>query len=1508
MNQLDQLTAAQKRALLRRTLRGARPGQPDSPGLPDVADLDAIPDAEIDVLLRAVLAERRQRSASEPARHPVSFGQRQMWLMERFAPGAGLYHMAVTLRLRGRLDLPALRRALARLVARHEALRTSFELVDGEPVQVVAAQVTTSGAAAVAVPLDVVTVTGDGAAGELRASELRADAIRRPFVLDRAPLLRLLALRRGPDDHQLTLVAHHGILDETSWGIALRDLGECYRAEVGDGVPRLPALPYGYGRYARRQRDPARAGRRETDLAYWTHRLTGAPELLDLPTDRPRPARQTFRGASVPLAVPAATATALRARCRAAALTPFHALLTGFAAVLARYSQQPDLVLGTPVSTRGSDDADVIGMFVATVPVRIELAGESTFDQLLSVVRDECLTALEHTDLALDELAARLRPRRSPSYSPVFQVMFVYNEVLDNQQVAHWPGLTVTVHAPPTETARYDLTLLVWPQDGGLAGRFDYNADLFDAATVERLAGHLVRMLDVLATDPGRSVWSVPLHEVAVRPAHRYPPGGLVPELIEAQAARTPGRPAVIDGDTEISYAQLLERARRLASWLRGRGAGPQTRVGLALPAGADALTALLGILLSGAAYLPVDPRDPRRPDLLADAGALLELTELPQLSGGPGYRPVPLDAGVAAYVIYTSGSTGRPKGVVVPHGAARNLALAFRDRHGFGPGDRILMIPPLSFDASVGDMLPAWTSGAALVLHPEPAALTGPGLLAFCARHRITTVDAPSALWQRWAQELAATAEPVPVPDCLTRMMVGGEPVPLGRLRQWAAATGGRTTLYNHYGPTEATVCATTYATVAGTELAASVTELPIGVPLPNVHAYLLDKRGMPVPPGVPGELYLGGAGVATGYHGRPALTAAAFVPDPFSGAPGARMYRTGDLARWGAGGQLEFLGRADHQIKIRGRRIELGEVEAALAGCPGVRQVAVLAPVDERGDRFLAAYVSGAGLTGVKLRELARQRLPDYLVPTSYTFLDELPLTGHGKVDRARLPAPAPATRPEVAPPVSRTEQAVARVWSAALGVDPVGRHDSFLDLGGHSLLAAGVLAAISVECGVEVPLVALFETATLAELADRIDRMRRSRPATAEDPPPAATTAAATVPAQAVPDLRAEAVLPADVPVRLGTGIGGLAGRTPRRVLLTGATGFLGAFLADELLRRSDARLVCLVRAGSAAEGLARVETALRRYQLWRPGYAERVEPLLGDLASPRFGLTGARWSELADQLDTVVHNGGAVNFLHPYQRLRPANVAGTVEVLRLAATGQDTAVHYVSTLGVFLGERYRETTVTESAAPADPTGLTSGYNQSKWVADALVRAARDRGLPVTVHRPARITGHSRTGASNPDDYFSALLKGCLEVGGVPDLADPADMAPVDYVAAAIVTLADEGSDGHYYNNQTIGYPQIAAELGLPLLPYPHWRERIRAGAAAGTLTAFAPYAAALPQPDRSLRQPVFDCTATERTAAAAGSRCPPADRALLRRYLEFFDRTGFLAGARTEEAHR
>ncbi|MGW4464052.1 non-ribosomal peptide synthetase [Micromonospora sp. NPDC004704] len=1470
----------------------------------------------------ALTASQTIRPGPRGPELPLSPAQQRIWFLDRLGVGDSAYLMSTAYRLDGVPDVSALTEALRRLVRRHEPLRTAFVDRDGHGVQAIRPADDPD----VVVALPVVDL-GDlpDEARERGLLRLARHELARPFDLGRPPLVRGTLVRLAPDDHLLLLVFHHIVCDDVSLDLLTGDLAATYNALVTGREPAPAPLPVQFADYVRwlADRDPEVLRAQES---YWREHLTGAPALLELPTDRPRPAPVDAPAGSVRFALPAEVTVAAERLRRDTDCTLFTVLLAAFTVVLARQSGQSDVVVGVPAANRSLPELEtMVGMFVNTLALRTDLSGDPTLREVLDRVRLTCVGGLGHREVPLERVTEIVAPDRSAGHHPLFQVMFVLNSGGgDAAGGLTLSGLTARPAGIGHGTARFDLTLVVDAGGDRLTGQLDHNTGLYDRTTVERLVDRFEQALRLLTTAPDRQLSEVDLFTNAERQLllgglHPSPPPpvqpGFVDDLVAAQASRTPDAPAVYGDGGSVTYAELDRWADRIARRLRATGVGPDVPVGLVLPAGPAGIAGLLGILRAGGAYLPLDPTHPpeRLVDLLADADATVLLTAGPYADtvatfAGTVIRvndttPAPADApppptrrpDQLAYVIYTSGSTGRPKGVMVTHDTVTRFAVAFRDVHGFGPGQRILMIPPLTFDASVGDIFPALISGAALVVHPEPAALTGPALLDLCVTQRITAVDAPSALWQRWVDDLAGHEVPADLP--LTVMMVGGERVPADRVAEWNRLTGGRVEFFNHYGPTEATVCATVHvAGQPGTTIAAP-DELPIGRPLPHVRVYVLDPGGRLRPVGTPGELYLGGDCLARGYLGRPELTARAFVPDPFSGTPGARLYRTGDLAKVRADGELEFLGRVDRQLKIRGYRIEPAEIESVLGRHPLVGEAVVVAR-----DQRLVAYVvprAGAAVPDPdELRTFLRGRLPDFLVPAGFVPLDRLPLTAHGKVDHRRLPAPDPESAHPFVPAGTPTQARLAPIWAEALGRDRVGARDGFFDLGGHSLLAAPLLARINREFGVELPLRTLFDAPHLDTFAAVID----SALAGSATPGPVVTPAKADR-----VDLWAEAVLPDDVCADLGQLPP--ADHDPAHVLLTGATGFLGAFLLDDVLRHTTAEVHCLVRAGSVGAAMVRAEHNLRRYGLWRPEYAARIVPVLGDLTQPRLGLSAPAFAALGAQLDVIYHNGGAVHFVHPYQRLKPANVGGTVEVLRLAGLGRVSAVQHVSTLGVYLGPVDGSRTLTEADPPDRPDGLWGGYNESKWVADRLVQAARDRGLPVSIHRPARVTGHAGTGAGNTDDYLSRLLKTFVQVGAVPALDFEEDLAPVDYVAAAIGHLSRRadtaGRDFHFYNPRTIGYAEIVdvlRERGYPVrsLPYERWYAEVVDAAQHSAEIGLGPFLAGLPPTMGPREHPTFDCTGTERAVASAGIHCPPADRVLLGRYVDFFVRTGFLPG--------
>lgn len=1404
---------------------------------------------------------------------PLTPAQERLWFLDRAGFGGATYHNWWGYRLRGPLDVAALRGALAGVVRRHEALRTGIVEVDGHARQVVHD--------------DVRDVLEPDPAED-------ADAfVRRPFDFARPPLLRAALYRLSDDHHLFVVCVHHIVIDGDGTGIVLSELFDSFRsaADTAD-LPAPPQFP-DYAVWLAR----SGAGRRAADLDYWRTHLAGAPQLSTIPPDRPRgntpslaPGRHTFD-------LDAGLAADLRALARAERCTPFTLYLAAVSAALARHSGEEDVVVGTPADTRHTPALErTVGMFANTLALRVRPIGNPTLREVLKTARTTVLRGLGHKLMPFDAVVDALRAPRGRDHNPLFQVMLVVEP--GGYDAFPLPaGLTLEDWDLGASPARFDLTVVV-VNGPNVTVTLDYAADLYDAATIARFGDHVARMLTAFVADPQRRLWEVDLSDGVAPPP--LPSTDFVPvtDLIGGWALRTPAAVAVTSDAGSITYAELERRSGRLAGRLRQLGVGPESVVAVLAPSTVESVVAIVAVQRAGGAYLPIDPTHPpaRILDLLTDAGVSVAIAD--SLDGFDGTLVSTVDGADCvlpavgpdqlAYVVYTSGSTGRPKGVQITHRTLANLNRAFVDVHGLRAGHVLFMVPPLTFDASVGDVFPALTSGATLVLHPRPADLDGPALLRFTARHRVTMVDVPVSLWRRWTTDLRAGPPP---PDwTVTTVMVGGERVPAAAVSAFFETTGGRVELFNHYGPTEATVCATTHHVVSATDPSG---HLPIGLPLPHVRAYVLDRYGNPAPLGAPGELHLGGDCLARGYLGRPDLTAERFVPDPFAPAQAVdrRMYRTGDLVRQRADGVLEFLGRIDRQVKINGHRIEPAEVEASVGEHPAIADTAVVA--GPGGDRLVAYVVTADGQVPDGLRAFLRERLPDALIPAVFVAVPAVPRTSHGKLDAAALP---PVTekmdgRDAADPPRGPIEDTLADIWAATLGTRP-GRHDNFFALGGHSLLTAGLLAEVRRRLGVSLPLRAMFETDDLAELAALI---AQSGPA---DDPAGGTAdrAAGGVPAgrftsPAEPDLAAEVVLPAEI-----AHVGAPRALPDRpTILLTGGTGFLGAHLVAELLARTDATLVCLARADSDDSALDRVRAALRQYGL--DGGDGRLVGWAGDLGLPRLGLDADAFAALADRVDVICHNGGLVNFFEPYRRLRPVNVDSTVDLLRLAALGGGIPLHLVSTLGVFLGKAYVDAPVGEQDPPDDPTGLYGGYNQSKWVADALVRRARRRGIPTTVHRPARISGHSHTGRANPDDHFSRTLATYIQIGAVPDLEYEEDLAPVDHVAAAVAHLvagAAAHRDHHYFNAATISHAEIAAALrdhGHPvrLVPWSDWRARIVAVRNRGGTVPLDPFIVDLPEEPPQHRRPRFDCSATERILADAGIVCPPADRALVRRQL-------------------
>ncbi|MFH8584558.1 amino acid adenylation domain-containing protein [Streptomyces celluloflavus] len=1076
---------------------------------------------DLDASLAALSPEKRalfeklmrERGLAPDARDaentfPLSVLQQGIWFLEQLRPGNPAYIVPAALHLRGPLDATVLLDSLNEIVRRHESLRTTFRLRDGRPIQVVRRALT----------LELPETDLGGQRMDADQLELRiTEALAGPFDLATGPLLRFRLLRLGPDEHVLALAMHHLVADGWSVGVLVSELSALYAAFSAGKPSPLPELAIQYGDFALWQQEGLDADGPRQDLEHWREHLAGANPTLELATDRPRPAVQGFNGASVPFALPEKLMAELAAVARRHRATPYMALLAVFKVLLHRYSNQGEVTVGVPTANRGRAEVEpLIGFFVNTLPVRTLLDGEPGFAEVLGRVRASCLGAYAHQGIPFEKVVAALRPERDLSRPPFFQVSLSYQS--DPLPALAMAGIAISRLPLSARGARFDLELQFFADAGRLTGWFEYDRDLFDEATISRLAAHFRRLVELVVADQDTPVGTLELLDDAERrrivvernaTERHWPDAGLVHELFEERARRQPRAEAVRFEGRSLTYGELDRRANQLAHRLVRLGVRRDTLVGVGMERSPELVVSLLAVLKAGGAYVPMDPGYPpaRLAYMLDDAKAPVLLTQrrvlerLPRVSAevlcvdelaGELDRESPEATGVTvagedlAYVIYTSGSTGRPKGVLNIHSALRNRLLWMQDTYGLDGTDRVLQKTPFSFDVSVWEFFWPLMTGAVLVV-ARPEAHKDSGYLASAIRTEgITTVHFVPSMLQLFLQEPRAAG-------CtgLRRVFCSGEALPEQLQERFFACSQAE--LHNLYGPTEAAIDVTAWACRPD----AGPGPVPIGHPIANTRLHVLDRWRRPVPDGVPGELYIGGHNLARGYLGRPELTGERFVPSPFDGEPGARLYRTGDLARYRSDGALEFLGRLDHQVKLRGLRIELGEIEAVLAQHPAVREAVVVAREHTAGDTRLTAYLTGDGGPEPDTGELTahlKERLPEFMVPAVLVVLPELPLTPNGKVDRAALPEPQgerPALRTRYVAPRDGLEAALAGMWRELLGVERVGAHDNFFDLGGHSLLMAGFRVRLAGDLGHELSMVELFQYPTIGSLTERLDR---------------------------------------------------------------------------------------------------------------------------------------------------------------------------------------------------------------------------------------------------------------------------------------------------------------------------------------------------------------------------------------------------------------------------------
>jgi surfactin family lipopeptide synthetase C len=1427
------------------------------------------------------------------------------------APQTGIYVVQSGYQFNHQINLSAFKQAWQQVINQHSVLRTSFHWQQHkEPFQVVYKQVE--------LPWSECRLADE----EELATWLEKDR-QAGFNLNQPPLMRLSLIHLDNNTDQFIWSCHHLILDGWSTALVLKQVLDSYQAIVRNEICSLKSSrPYGdYVAWLRSQ-DLSQA------KAYWQRTLKGF--TTPTPLAMGRVGDEETRGlgeASVKLS--SKSTAALKSLAKEHRLTVNTILQGAWALLLSRYSGQDDVLFGAtsagrPPNLVGSES--MVGLFINTLPVRVQVAANESLIPWLQTLQSQQIEAQQYEYTPLIQVQQWSDVAKD---SPLFASILVFENYPVDTAIAEF-GIEMAIEETQSvESTSYPLTISAGLRDE-LSLEILYERG-FDAATVKGILRHLAHLLEQFITNPEANLVDLSILTTAEKQQIlidwnntqvNYQDNLCIHQLFEQQVAKTPDAVAVIFEEEQLTYQELDRRTEELAGYLQNIGVKPEVIVGICLERSLETIIAILAILKSGGAYLPLDSAYPqqRLAYIVQDAKISLILTQqhlktkLPQES----VRVIAIDTqwqtirrsqpelmryvnqDNLAYVIYTSGSTGKPKGVAIAHSSLVNFAQAAVQEYEITQSDRILQFASISFDASVEEIYPCLIAGGTLVLRSEEMGYSPSLLLEKSRDYGMTILDLPTAFWHLLTAELEQNPQ-LQLPESIRLVIIGGEVVNPDKVASWNRLVGTSCQLINTYGPTEATVVATSYKIPHQIDNLATI---PIGKPLPNLQTYILDKNLQPVAIGVFGELYIGGVGVARGYLNRPELTKEKFLevksnnhPSlPYSPTP--LLYKTGDKARYLSNGNIEFLGRIDNQVKIRGFRVELAEIEAILSQHPAVTQVAVALKRDANNESKLIAYLVLKENTTEQVatfKNFLQQQLPEYAIPSAFIFLDKLPMTINGKCDRDHLPTPdlvATTTSNYVAPRTAN-EQKMAHIWQEVLGVQ-AGIYDNFFDLGGHSLLIVRLFARIRNVFKIDLPFQFLFDAPILINFVEKLESFPRQE-----------ETETQTL------DLKQEAVLDCTISLQNSQF---QYPKTINNIFLTGATGFLGAFLLAELLQQTEADIYCLVRADNLAEGKQKIEQSLVNYLLWQDTFNPRIIPISGDLSQPFLGLSDAKFQSLAAAIDLIYHNGAGVHHAMPYSTLKAANVLGTKEVLRLASTEKIKPVHFISTISIFSGVNNSDSQVISEIAKIDDFAAPEGgYVQSKWVADKLVNLARDRGLPVTIYRPGGISGDSTTGVFNPHDFLYRLLIGCIELGAIPqgDFLD--SLMPVDYVSQAIVSISLQpeslGKAFHLVNRDRLDFKiftNLIRDFGYELqeLNHEQWQVKLTEIGENQPEHPLYPLIPLLSSNKDSGNAPPlqFDCQNTLQALTKTAISCPAMDEKLLRTYFAYLSKNGFLKPTR------
>ncbi|MEG4112410.1 MULTISPECIES: amino acid adenylation domain-containing protein [unclassified Microcoleus] len=1421
--------------------------------------------------------------------------QKYLWLLQQESPA---YRAQCAIQIDGNLQANALKEALEKVSDSHEILRTSFQRRSGIkfPIQVINERSLISWQI---VNLECLTPPEQAA----KLPEIFQNEKRSAFNFEQNPIWRLSLISLSANRHILVVSLPSLCADSRTLKNLIREISQCYAAclqgeELADEVVQ-------YVQYSEWQNELIEDEEAAEGKKYWTERDYSALASLKLPFENKNSSpSDRFEPNFFEVKIELSLLEEIEAIARRYDTSISAFFLACWKTLLWRRLGKAEIIIGTAFDNRKYEELEpALGLFAKFLPLRSQLQENFTFQELWQEIQESQSDAYKWQEYF---------NREDINASAGFPFCFEFEEQLEKYAA---PGVDFSIYQQYVCGDRFKVKLSCVRREDALIAEFHYDPALIGEQAIECLADQFYTLIKSAANHPETALGELEILSDRARQKvlvefHQtqkdYPKDKCIHQLFEQQVERVPDRLAVVCENQQLTYRELNARANQIADYLQQLGVKSEELVGICAERSVDAIAGMLGILKAGGAYLPLDPTMPkeRLALMLQDAGVAVLLTqqqlienlpktqakilcldaEIPSVSPSPS---PPLSPENLAYVIYTSGSTGTPKGVAIEHRSLLNYLYSIQERLNLPSGASFATVSTLAADLGNTVIFPALCTGGSLHIISQERATDPEAIAAYFQQHAIDCLKiVPSHL-----KALLTAADPAQVLP-KKRLILGGEALSwnlLETIEKYAPDCS----VFNHYGPTEATVGVLAYP-IKDRENCISET-VPLGRPINNAQIYLLDSHLQPVAIGVSGELYIGGLSLARGYLNKPQLTEEKFILNPFDTEPGSRLYKTGDLARYLLDGNIEFLGRTDSQVKLRGFRIELGEIEAALSQHSAVvREAVVLLLENEPGNQRLVAYVVPARESAIAINELRsflKEKLPEYMVPSAFVVLKALPLTANGKIDRRALPAPEEA-RADLAdtfvPPSTPIEKMLAEIWAELLGLKKVGIYDNFFDLGGHSLLITQLLAKVRDSFQKELPLRRFFEAPTIAALAKNIEVKHGADSA-------GDRTASF--------DINAEVVL--DPAIRPATPLSE-AKTEPACILLTGATGFLGAFLLRDLLQQTQAEIYCLVRSADSESAKKRIQSSLESYLIWDESSSDRIIPIAGDLSQPILGLSEDQFRVLASKIDVIYHNGAFVKFTYPYSVLKPANVLGTQEVLRLASHSKLKPVHFISTISVFsaMGESGIKLVREEDELTAGE-GLKGAYTQTKWVAEKLVEVARGRGIPVSIYRPGRISGDSQTGACNPSDLLYRLIAGCVQLGCAPDDDKLMNVAPVDYVSRAIVHLSSQkellGKTFHLVNPQSFQMSELLGwicSMGYPIkrVSSETWQAEIINRAGYSPENALYPLVGLFSEKVSEAEMVKsatlqFDCQNALKGLSGTDIICPQADASLFRTYFSY-----------------